>query len=656
MDIIELSGVGAKTAKLLNKLDIYNVEDLLTYYPYKYNVFSFSPLVQREEAICISAIIESMPVVYYIRKNFNKLSFRVRASGIMCNAVIFNRAFLKPNLRIGKEIVLIGKYDSKKNLFTASEIKFNIKNGDIEPIYHLTSGITSSSIHKFIKSSLSATITDNLPSDIISNYHFLDKKTALKKIHFPVNATDIKQAKIRLIYEELFDFSFKMNFLNKRNQGGKGLPHSFNKQDIDLLISSLPFKLTEDQQNSLDEILDDMKSSKRMNRILLGDVGSGKTIISAISSYASFLSGYQTALMAPTEILAIQHYNSIKKILEPFNVTVDVITGSMTTTEKNAIYKRLANHEIDLLIGTHAILNDSTIFAKLGLVITDEQHRFGVNQRNILQNKSEAPDVLYLSATPIPRTYALTIYGDLDISMIKSKPFGRKEIITKVKTEKEIKDVLSAMLEEIKKGHQVYIVSPLVEQNEELDLRSVDYLKEKIDLAFNNQIRSEVVHGKMKQANKDAIMNDFKLNKIKILISTTVIEVGIDVPNATMIVIFNAERFGLASLHQLRGRVGRSEIQSYCYLISNSDNERLRVMEESNDGFYISQKDFEMRGHGDLFGTRQSGDMKFKLANLKNDYKILVQAKNDSQKFIETQEYLTNPYYKGISTDLDIAD
>lgn len=656
MDIIELSGVGPKTAKLLNKIDIYNSQDLLTYYPYKYNIFSFSPLIETTDPISVSATLETNAVVYYIKKNFTKISFRANSSGIPFNVVIFNRAFLKPNLTVGKNVTLIGKYDSKKNLFTASDIKFNIKNGDIEPIYHLTSGITSSTIHKFVKSALNTQIEDNLPSSITKDYNFLSKKEAINKIHFPENANDIKQAKIRLIYEELFDFSFKMNFLNKRNKGGKGLPHTFKKEDIDLLIKSLPFNLTEDQKKSLDEILNDMQSDKRMNRILLGDVGSGKTIISAISAYASFLSGYQSALMAPTEILAIQHYNSIKKILEPFKMVVDVITGSMSAAEKKAAYKRLANHEIDLLIGTHAILNDSTVFAKLGLVITDEQHRFGVNQRNILQKKSEAPDILYLSATPIPRTYALTIYGDLDISMIKSKPNGRKEIITKVKTEKEIKDVLSAMLEEIKNGHQIYIVSPLVEQNDELDLKSVNFLKEKIDLAFNNQVRSEIVHGKLKQANKDAIMNDFKLNKIKILISTTVIEVGIDVPNATMIVIFNAERFGLASLHQLRGRVGRSDLQSYCYLISNTDNQRLTVMEESNDGFYISEKDFEMRGHGDLFGTRQSGDMKFTLANLKNDYKILVQAKNDSQEFIRSKEYLANPYYNEISADLDIAD
>ncbi len=404
------------------------------------------------------------------------------------------------------------------------------------------------------------------------------------------------------------------------------------------------------------EITEDLASDKKMNRLLLGDVGSGKTIVSTVAIYANHLAGFQSALMAPTEILALQHYFSIKKTLSRYKMTVDVITGSLTAKEKTAIYERVENGEIDLLIGTHSILNDKLTFNKLGLVITDEQHRFGVNQRSCLQKKSMNPDILYLSATPIPRTYAMTIYGDLDISMIKSKPHGRKEIITKVKKENEIKDVLIAILEEIKKGHQIYIVSPLVDQNDELDLSSVKLLKEKYDMAFKNKIRTEIIHGKMKQNEKDAIMNDFKNNVIKILISTTVIEVGIDVPNATMIVIYNAERFGLASLHQLRGRVGRNDLQSYCYLISNQDNERLKVMEESNDGFYISERDFELRGHGDLFGTKQHGDMTFKIANLKNDYQILVQAKNDVEEYIKTSKYLENDYYKTIANNLDIVD
>jgi len=656
MNINNVTGIGPKTAKLLEKLNIYTIEDLLTYYPYRYNIYSFSHLTDSTDTLIVSAIIESNPVVSYIKKNFNRLTFRANAEGKVFNVTIFNRAFMRPNLTLGKEVTLIGKYDSKKNSFTASDIKFNIHPGDIEPVYHLTSGITNSSLSKYIKAAINNHTKDLIPSEYVNRYNFLSKDEAIRKIHMPKDAKEIKNAKIRLIYEELFNFSFKMNYLNKENRDIEGISRNIDKEKMQALINSLPYTLTGDQQNAVNEILDDLSSQTRMNRLLLGDVGSGKTVVSTMAIYANFLSGYQSALMAPTEILAIQHYYGIKKILDKFNVTIDVITGSMSVKEKKTIYERVESGEIDLLIGTHAILSDNVNFNKLGLVITDEQHRFGVNQRSVLQKKSFKPDILYLSATPIPRTYAMTIYGDLDISMIKSKPLGRKEIITKVKKEKDIKEVLTAMLEEIKSGHQIYIVSPLVEQNEQLDLNSVNLLREKIELAFQSKVRTEIIHGKMKQSEKDAVMNDFKNNEVKILISTTVIEVGIDVPNATMIVIFNAERFGLASLHQLRGRVGRNDLQSYCFLISNYDNERLKVMEESNDGFYISQKDFELRGHGDLFGTRQSGDMFFKIANLKNDYEILVRAKNDSEEYIKNKDYLQNEYYTKLSQNLDITD
>lgn len=656
MDINNIKGVGPKTAKLLQKLNIYTIEDLLSYYPYRYNIYSFSHLVDSNDTLIISATIESNAVVSFIKRNFNRLSFRAMSEGKLFNVTIFNRAFLKNNLLIGKSITLIGKYDSNKNSFTASDIKFNIKPGDVEPVYHLTNGINSNALSKILLNIPNYNLFDLVPDKYREKYNFMEKEAAIRTIHFPKNIKDLKQAKIRLIYEELFDFSFKMNYLNRENKRYNGISKKVEDNKMEEIIKSLPYKLTNDQQKSLNEIIGDLKSPARMNRLLLGDVGSGKTVVSTLAIYANYLSGYQSALMAPTEILAIQHFYGIKKILDKFNVVVDIITGSMSLGEKKAIYKSVENGTIDLLIGTHAILNEKVHFKKLGLVITDEQHRFGVNQRGVLQNKSDKPDVLYLSATPIPRTYALTIYGDLDISMIKTKPNGRKDIVTKVKKESEIKEVLSAILEEIKKGHQVYIVSPLVEQNEDLDLKSVEFLKEKIDLAFQNKIKTEIIHGKMKQDQKDAIMNDFKENKIKILISTTVIEVGIDVPNATMIVIYNAERFGLASLHQLRGRVGRNELQSYCYLISNGDNERLKVMEESNDGFYISQRDFELRGHGDLFGTKQSGDMNFKMANLKTDYDILVQAKNDAEDFINTNEYIDNEYYKKLSVDLNITD
>lgn len=657
MDIKNLHQVGEKTSKILNKLGIFTDDDLINYYPYRYNVYNFSNELIDNSTLIINVIIESNPIVSYIKKNFNRLSFRARYNERIFNVVIFNRAYLKTNLTIGKNITIIGKYDFKKNIFTSSDIKFNITNGQIEPVYHLTKGITNNTVSKLIKDNFNNIyIKDSLPSNIISKYNLLSKKDALYNIHFANDLKMVHYAKNRLIYEELFDFSFKMNYFKNQNIRKDKEPKNIDINKINEFKKLLPFSLTTDQDNAYNEIVQDMSSNKKMNRLLLGDVGSGKTVVAVGAIYANFIAGFESTLMAPTEVLATQHYFSIKKILDKFNVAVELITGSMSKKEKEAIYKIVQNKEIDLLIGTHSLLNENIIFNNLGLVITDEQHRFGVHQRFTLEDKSKCPDILYLSATPIPRTYAMTIYGDLDISYIKTKPTGRKDIITKVKKNSDIKEVLGLMLEQIKLGHQIYVVSPLVEEDESLNLTSINLLKEKLSLAFKNLFRIEIIHGKMKTSEKESIMNDFKNNQIKILIATTVIEVGIDVSNATMMVIFNAERFGLATLHQLRGRVGRSDLQSYCYLISDSDNDRLKVMEESNDGFYISQKDFEMRGHGDLFGVKQHGDMSFKLANLKNDYNILLFANEDAKKFIDSKEYLNNEYYKDLAQNLNITD
>ncbi len=657
MDIKNLHQVGEKTSKILNKLGIFTDDDLINYYPYRYNVYNFSNELIDNSTLIINVIIESNPIVSYIKKNFNRLSFRARYNERIFNVVIFNRAYLKTNLTIGKNITIIGKYDFKKNIFTSSDIKFNVTNGQIEPVYHLTKGITNNTVSKLIKDNFNNIyIKDSLPSNIISKYNLLSKKDALYNIHFANDLKMVHYAKNRLIYEELFDFSFKMNYFKNQNIRKDKEPKNIDINKINEFKKLLPFSLTTDQDNAYNEIVQDMSSNKKMNRLLLGDVGSGKTVVAVGAIYANYIAGFESTLMAPTEVLATQHYFSIKKILDKFNVAVELITGSMSKKEKEAIYKRVQNKEIDLLIGTHSLLNENIIFNNLGLVITDEQHRFGVHQRFTLEDKSKCPDILYLSATPIPRTYAMTIYGDLDISYIKTKPTGRKDIITKVKKNSDIKEVLGLMLEQIKLGHQIYVVSPLVEEDESLNLTSINLLKEKLSLAFKNLFRIEIIHGKMKTSEKESIMNDFKNNQIKILIATTVIEVGIDVSNATMMVIFNAERFGLATLHQLRGRVGRSDLQSYCYLISDSDNERLKVMEESNDGFYISQKDFEMRGHGDLFGVKQHGDMSFKLANLKNDYNILLFANEDAKQFIDSKEYLNNEYYKDLAQNLNITD
>ena len=429
---------------------------------------------------------------------------------------------------------------------------------------------------------------------------------------------------------------FKINYLKyigKNNDNG--LKRKVSVEEVNKFIKELPFELTTDQNTSVKEIYKDLTIGNKMNRMLEGDVGSGKTVVGVIASYINYLGGYQSALMAPTEILAIQHYNTIKNLLINTNMKVELLLGSTKKKEKEEIYEKLKNKEIDFIIGTHALISDGVEFNKLGLVITDEQHRFGVNQRSNLKNKGTSADILYMSATPIPRTFALTLYGDMDISYLKSKPQGRKDIETIIKSDKDLKEVLFLMLDEIKKGHQIYVISPLIEESDFLDLTTVNELKKNIDIAFNKKIKTEILHGKLSSSDKEKIMNDFQKGEINILISTTVVEVGVDVKNATMMVIFDAERFGLATLHQLRGRIGRNEFDSKCILIGSKNNKRLKVLSESNDGFYITEKDFEMRGEGDLFGIKQSGDMTFKIASLKADYKILLTAKTDTEKFIK---------------------
>ena len=432
---------------------------------------------------------------------------------------------------------------------------------------------------------------------------------------------------------------FKINYLKQQNKKKKnGLIREIDKMELNKFIKKIPFSLTNDQMKAIDEIINDLEAPNRMNRLLQGDVGSGKTVVAFTGMFANYLCGYQSALMAPTEILATQHYNNLKEFLKDENINIALLTGSTSKKDKLEIYKGLKDGNINMVIGTHALIQDEVEYNNLGLVITDEQHRFGVHQRANLQNKGVKPDVLYMSATPIPRTYALTIFGDMDVSTIKERPKGRQKIDTYVKKNSEIKDVLEMIYKELKNNHQIYVIAPLIEESENSDLTTVNELREQMKLAFGELYKIDIVHGKMASGAKDLIMEQFKENKIQILISTTVVEVGVDVPNATTIVIFDADRFGLSTLHQLRGRVGRGTSKSQCILISDSDAERLKIMEREDDGFVISEEDFKLRGHGDLFGTKQSGDMTFKIASIKNDYKILLQAKKDSKEYLLNKE------------------
>lgn len=647
MKLSEIKGIGPKTEMLLNKIGIRDFDDLVTHYPFRYEVLKRSDIkeVSEEEKVIIDGKIESIPILIRFKGNLNKLNIRLATKGGTVGVSIFNRAFLKPNLKIGTNIIAIGKYDKKRNILTASEIKFgSLSNKEtIEPIYHTTSGITGKVLASYINNALlkyGNDVRDNIPKYLLDKYKFNNKKTDLNIVHNPPDFNKLKESMIRLKYEELFEFTFKINYLKEQNKKNDvGIKRECDRASLDEIIKSLPFKLTDDQKNALDEIIGDLSSNHKMNRLLQGDVGSGKTIVAFLAMYYNSVCGYQSALMAPTEILAIQHYNNMKELFKSTNIEIALLTGSVSKKEKQDIYKKLESGEISMIIGTHALIQEDVKYGNLGLVITDEQHRFGVNQRANLKNKGISVDVLYMSATPIPRTYALTIYGDMDISTIKQLPSGRKEVKTFVRTEAEMKDVLSQMNEELKKNHQIYVIAPLIEQSDNSDLTNVYNLKDKMNLAFGSKYNIDIVHGKMKPEAKDLIMSEFKQNKINILISTTVIEVGVDVENATMIVIFDAERFGLSTLHQLRGRVGRNSFESKCILISNMEKERLKIMETVYDGFEISEQDFKLRGAGDLFGVKQSGDMSFKIANLKSDYKILVQAKKDSLEYLKNKDY-----------------
>ena len=654
--LTSIKGLGPKTITYLNNINIYTIDDLVNYYPYRHDLIKLDDIKEcvDKQNITIECIVDSVPLTRRFRANMTSLVFRAMSNKKMVAIMIFNRAFLKTQLRPGTTVTVIGKYDALKNTVIASDIKFEkIVTGSIETVYHLTSGLTQKALKKYIQEALEVfdDYVDYVPDYLNDKYKFITKKEAVNLIHNPKDKTDVKKALMKLKYEELFRFMFKINYLKEMNKENKtDYIRNIDPEDVNDFIRSLPFELTPDQDKAILDIFKDMTSSKRMNRMLQGDVGSGKTVISVVSGYINYLSKYQTALMAPTEVLAYQHYETIKNLLSGTKVRVDILVGNMKKKEKDEVIEKLKSGKIDFIIGTHALISDNVEFKNLGLVITDEQHRFGVNQRALLKNKGTLPDTLYMSATPIPRTFALTIYGDMDISNIKTKPKGRKEINTIIKTEKELESVYELIKNEVDNKHQVYVVSPLIEDSEVIDLTTVNEIKRNIDLYFNGKVKSAIMHGKLGKQDKDKIMEDFKLGKTDILISTTVIEVGIDVKNATMMVIYDAERFGLATLHQLRGRVGRNELQSTCILIGSKSNKRLKVLEESNDGFYITEKDYEMRGEGDLFGVKQSGDMIFKIANIHEDMKILLQARDDSKEFFDNNKDNNFENYKEYAT------
>lgn len=659
-----IEGIGPKTKELLNKIKIYTVEDLLNYYPYRYDIIKRSDLSNLSDGdkIIIDGIVEGQPTTIYINKSLKKMIFRISTKTMILNVTLYNRAHLYQDLKSGKEVTIIGKYNKLKNTVIVSDIRFGLlpPSAKIEPIYYTTEGLTVKQISKFEAIALENDydVIDLVPRYIEEKYNLMNKKSAIKNIHVPEDILLLKKARQRIKYEELFMYVLKINYLkNKINNDNLAIERNIDKDKLDKFIKSLPFELTLDQDKAVNDIINDLSIKKRMNRLLQGDVGSGKTIIALIAVYANYLSKYQSALMAPTEILAVQHYEEAKKIFSKYKLNITLLTSSTSNKDKKTIYEELENGKIDLIIGTQALIQENVKYKKLGLVITDEQHRFGVNQRDTFKSKGISPDVLSMSATPIPRTYALTIYGDTDVSSIKSKPKGRKEIITVFKKEKDITDVLEMMKKELELNHQIYVVAPMIDTESDSEKESVYDLEEKMNKAFGKISKIGIIHGKLDPKDKDKVMKDFEKNKINILISTTVIEVGVNVPNASMIVIFNANMFGLSTLHQLRGRVGRGDTQSYCVLVAKESEERLRFLENTSDGFEISEYDFQTRGEGDLFGTRQSGELGLKMANIKRDFKMLLKAKEDADEFINMLlTFETNPEFGPILEELKKVD
>ena len=640
IDLSEIKGIGINTLRYLNDLGINNLDDLVTYYPFRYDVYEKTDMdkIKNGDHVVIDGICENNPNVFHFSRKLNKMSFRFNTGKKIYNVTIFNRAYLKNKIKPGMALTIIGKYDTKHRGIVANNLEFGmLLKTKITPVYHSNFKITSKKIHQIITSVVDKVkVTDYVPETFNQKYNLIEKNKALKIIHNPSSLELLEKAKQKLKYEELFVFMLKMSYLKQGHKKNTGLERNVNFDKVKEKMENLPFKLTSDQEKAVKNIYDDLISSRQMNRLLQGDVGSGKTIVSFFALFINYLSGYQGALMAPTEILALQHYNNIKKVFP--ELKVGLLKGKLKVKERREILAGLADGTIDVVIGTHALISDDVVYQNLGLVITDEQHRFGVMQRGNLKNKGQMPDILYMSATPIPRTYALTLYGDMDISSIKTMPNGRKPVKTLLKSNKEIKDVLYLMLDEIKKNHQIYVVAPLVEESDKIDLENVYELADKMNKAFGKVCDIGVLHGKMSNKEKDEVMTKFKEGKTKILISTTVIEVGVDVANATMMVIFDSFRFGLSALHQLRGRVGRNDLDSYCVLISDRETKRLQILTETNDGFKISEEDFKLRGSGDLFGLRQSGDMHFKIADIKQDFNLLLTVKEDCENYLKELE------------------
>lgn len=655
-----LPGVGPKRGENLEALGLFTVEDVLTYYPFRYDDIQEKNIAEigDQEKVVLKGTVIAEGVVSHYGYRKNRLSFRIMHDQAVINVTFFNQAYLKDKVELAEEIAIFGKWDAKRKALSGMKILGSKDNqeADFAPIYHLNKKVRQGTLVELIKKTFELygdVIEEWLPPELLEKYRLYPRKQAMYAMHFPEKAEESQFARRRIVFEEFFEFQMQMQQLRyQEKEVSLGLEVLYDVEQLKTFTQGLPFDLTDAQKRVTNEICRDMRSSSHMHRLLQGDVGSGKTVVAAIVMYAAYTAGFQSALMVPTEILAEQHLESLTELFADFPIKIALLTGSTKAKERREILAQLAEGSLDVLIGTHALIQKDVEFKHLGLVITDEQHRFGVNQRKILRDKGDNPDVLFMTATPIPRTLAITAYGEMDVSIIDELPKGRIPIETRWIRPPQLETVLTWTEKELARGSQAYVICPLIEESETIDVKNATEIYETLQAFYGEKYQVGLLHGKMKSQEKDEIMTKFKDNQLQVLVSTTVIEVGVNVPNATTMLIMDADRFGLAQLHQLRGRVGRGNKASYCVLVANPKNEmgseRMKIMTETTDGFVLSQKDLEMRGPGEVFGSRQSGIPQFAVGDIVADFAILEAARQEAVAIWDQPKWWQKKDYQGM--------
>ncbi|WP_413380060.1 ATP-dependent DNA helicase RecG [Alkalihalobacillus sp. 1P02AB] len=656
--VMEVHGVGEEAVNQLKTLRIFTVEDLLEYFPFRYEDYQIRDLhdVKHDERVTVAGVVQAPASIRFFGKKKNRLTLRLLVNQVLVTVTFFNQPYLKNKFQLGEEVTITGKWDQHRMTITASEARFGQQKNEqrLVPIYSVAGKLTTKSLKRYVSNAFqqfSGHIQENLPSFLLEKYKLPGRGKAFYQLHFPQSKEALKHARRRMVYEEFLLFQLKMQAFRKgQREQSSGKAIEWPSVRVEQFIQALPFPLTDAQKKVINEISHDIQSPYRMNRLLQGDVGAGKTVVAAICMYAMIKAGHQAALMVPTEILAEQHVQSLQSLLEPFDVTVRLLTGSVKGKKRRELLEELKLGTIDIVVGTHALIQDEVQFKNLALVITDEQHRFGVEQRRALRSKGEDPDVLFMTATPIPRTLAISVFGDMDVSIIDQLPAGRKAIETYWAKPDTFERVMGFIEKELQAGRQAYVICPLIEESEKLDLQNALDVHMILQQYFEKRFQVGLMHGRLHSSEKEEVMEAFSHNEIQVLVSTTVVEVGVNVPNATVMVIYDAERFGLAQLHQLRGRVGRGEAQSYCILLADPKSEvgkeRMRIMTETNDGFVLSEKDLELRGPGDFFGEKQSGLPNFKVADVVHDYRALEVARQDAASFMNSEAFWNEDSYK----------